>query len=540
MTKDSFAPDGWGGIVEIFKNAHEKTAKKIKEHGKPIIQIEKFLNSRIKDDPILVKQLVRVCFSAYTNNPINLGVLAPTSEGKTYATVQVTNLFPTKDVIAVARLSPTALIHQNGILVDENGKEVGERLDQLFFEILQARREKNKELSQELESEERELKKNTKNLVDLSNKILLFLDNPNQSTYEMLKPLLSHDKYELLYKTTTSDGALKVKETIIRGWPATIICSAKNEAKNEVWPEIASRFFMTSPNTNVAKYKAANQLTADIMGIPSWSGSIRMEEEEKKYCQFFIEKIKDGIIKLCKDTSNPIFNPYRQKIVELFPNTQGIDMRHFSRFNAFCNIETILNANSNVKIEFITNNGDRYTSIITSLQNIDDTTKILGEISVLPPDKLKFFDKVFKNCILESLDNYGNDEENVSLTSKELADKYTNIFKKPITAKKIVENYLEPLVDEGLLESKPNPDNKKQNYYSLGSSITIHDLSKLKSILIVDLAKSTIIDSVDNGHLYIWLGVAKLGRLSTQYGKLTRLFDKNGTLNFIEFQKTPL
>jgi len=540
LTEDSFAPDGWGVITETFSNAHQKTIQKIKEHGKPIIQIEKFLNSRIKDDPILVKQLLRVCFSAYTNNPINLGVLAPTSEGKTYATVQVTNLFPIKDVIAVARLSPTALIHQNGVLVDENGEEVGERLDQLFFEILQARKDKNKELSQELESKERELKKNTKNLVDLSNKILLFLDNPNPNTYEMLKPLLSHDKYELLYKTTTSDGALKVKETIIRGWPATIICSAKNEAKNEVWPEISSRFFMTSPNSNVGKYKSANQLTADVMGIPSWAGSIRMEKEEKKYCQFFIEKIKDGIIKLCKDGINPIFNPYRQNIVESFPNTQGIDMRHFSRFNAFCNIETILNANSNVKIEFMSNEDNRYVSIITSLQNIDDTTKILGEISVLPPDKIKFFDKVFKNCILESMDTYGHDEDYVSLTSKELAEKYTRIFKKPITAKKIIENYLEPLVDEGLLESKPNPDNKSQNYYSLGSSITIHDLSKLKSILGVDLAQSTPIDTVDKGHLYIWLGVAKLGQVSTKYGKLVRLFDKNGTLNFIDFQKTPL
>lgn len=540
MTSDSFASDGWGVFRKIFSDAHEKTENKIKEHGKPIIQIEKFLNSKIKDDPILVKQLVRVCFSAYTNNPINLGVLAPTSEGKTYATVQVTNLFPANDVIAVARLSPTALIHQNGVLVDENGEEIGERLDELFFEILEARKDKNKELSQELESKERELKKNAKNLVDLSNKILLFLDNPNPSTYEMLKPLLSHDKYELLYKTTTGDGTLKVKETIIRGWPATIICSAKNEAKNEVWPEVASRFFITSPNTNVAKYKSANKLTADIMGIPSWSGEIKIKKEEEEYCKFFIDKLKDGIVKLCKDGINPIFNPYRQKIVELFPNTQGIDMRHFSRFNAFCNIETILNANSNVKIEFISNNNERHISIITSLQNIDDTTKILGEISVLPPDKIKFFDKVFKNCILETLDTYGNDEECVSLTSKELAEKYTSVFKKPTTTKRIVENYLEPLVDEGLLESKPNPDNKKQNYYSLGSSISIHDLSKLKSMLTVDCTKSTMIDGVDNGHLYIWLGVAKLGQLSRKYGKLTKLFDKNRPLNFIEFQKTPL
>lgn len=534
--------DAFGMITDVFKGAHQKTVQKIKKEGRPICIIEEYLDTRIKNDPILVRQILRVCFSAYTNNPINLGVLAPTSEGKTYATVQVTDLFPPKDVIAVARLSPTALIHQNGILVDEEGNEIEGKLNDLFFEIMNARKDGNKELFHTLEAELKDLKKNAKNMVDLSNKILLFLDNPNPATYEMLKPLLSHDKYELLYKTTAGDGSLHVKETIIRGWPATIICSAKNEAKNDVWPEIQSRFFITSPNTNVEKYKAANTLTGDIMGIPSWASHIHTNLENREYCKFFIQNIKESIVKLCNNHNNPIFNPYRKQIIELLPNVSGIDMRHFSRINAFLNMETILHANENIKIEFITKSKDRHVSIITSIEDIDNTTKILKEISTLSPEKIKFFEHVFKRTILENLDNYSNEDSNgdsdeeVSLTSKELAIKYTSVFKKPTTAKKIVESYLEPLVDEGLLESRPNPDNKKQNYYSLGSSITIHDLSNLTSKILDSIdcrfGKSTIID---NHPLYIWLGVAKLGRLSTQFGKVTKLFDKNGTINFIQF-----
>jgi len=528
---------GINEICNIFTNAHEKTVVKIKEEGRPIHIIEKYLDTRIKNDPILVRQILRVCFSAYSNNPINLGVLAPTSEGKTYATVEVTNIFPSKDVIAVARLSPTALIHQNGILVDEEGNEIGGKLDDLFFEIMNARKSGDKELAHTLETELRELKNNAKNMVDLSNKILLFLDNPNPATYEMLKPLLSHDKYELLYKTTSTDGSLKVKETILRGWPATIVCSAKNEAKNEVWPEIQSRFFITSPNTNVEKYKAANSLTGDIMGIPSWGSHMYTDEKNREYCKFFIDKIKESIVEICKDNNNPIFNPYREKIVELLPNTSGIDMRHFSRINAFLNMETILHANENVKIEFISKlDSTIHHSIITSIEDIDNTTKILKEISTLPPDKIKFFDKVFKSAIFENLDSYSS-EENVSLTSKELAVKYTSVFKKPTTAKKIVENYLEPLVDEGLIESKSNPENISQNYYSLGSSITIHNLLELKSKILDSIERCRLyeIDTVDTHPLYIWLGVAKLGQVSTQFGKLTKLFDKNGTLNFKQF-----
>jgi len=548
-------------VNDMFTAAHQKTVVKIKEEGRPIQIIENYLDTKIKNDPILVRQILRVCFSAYSNNPINLGVLAPTSEGKTYATVEVTNLFPVKDVITVARLSPTALIHQNGTLVDENGDTIEERLDDLFFKIMNARKNGEKELFHTLEGEMRDLKKNARNMVDLSNKILLFLDNPNPATYEMLKPLLSHDKYELLYKTTATDGSLKVKESIIRGWPATIICSAKNEAKNEVWPEIQSRFFMTSPNTDVKKYKAANSLTGDILGLPTWASHIYSSKANEEFCKFFIQNIKEGIVKMCKGNNNPIFNPYREKIVDLLPNVSGIDMRHFSRFNAFLNMETILHANENVKIEFITKLKERHVSIITSIEDIDNTSMILKEISTLPPEKIKFFDKVFKNAILENLDSYSdnngnsndsnNNEENVSLTSKELAVKYTSVFKKPTTTKKIVESYLEPLVDEGLLESKPNPDNKSQNYYSLGSLITIHDLSTLKSKILDSIkcrlpqidtshsshnrcrfAKST---PIDTHSLYIWLGVAKLGQVSMQFGKITKIFDKNGTLNFLQF-----
>jgi len=528
MSEPNFVDEAFDIVGKVFANAHQNTIQKIEKDGRPLQQIENYLDTIVKKDPILVRQILRVCFSAYTNNPINLAVLAPTSEGKTYATVQVTNLFPSKDVIAVGRMSPTALIHQNGILIDENGEEIGERLDELFFEILNAKKEKDKELARELQVEEREIKSTAKNLVDLTGKILLFLDNPQPATYEMLKPILSHDKKEIQYKTTSTDGSLKVKETIIRGWPATIICSAKNEAKNEVWDEITSRFFMTSPNTDVTKYKAANYLTADKMGVPTWADNLYTDNEQKKYCEFFIEKLKEGITKLCENGHNPIFNPYREKLVEIFPSSQGIDMRHFNRFNSFCNIETILHAGNNVKIEWVSNDGIRYVSVITSLKDIDETAKILKEINVLPPDKMKFFEKIFKNCIMENLDSYGNKEDIVLVTSKELADQYTKVFKKPTSPKKIVENYLEYLVDEGFVESKSNPENKSQNYYSLGGDVTIHDLSKCRLALI---------DTIDTIPLYIWLGVAKLGQVSTKFGKVKRIFDKNGTLNFKEFLK---
>ena len=81
-------------ITKPFCDEANEAAERIVKYGRPIIQIEKYLNSKIKDDPILVKQLLRVFLSAYTNEPINVGVLAPSSEGKTYATVEISEIFP--------------------------------------------------------------------------------------------------------------------------------------------------------------------------------------------------------------------------------------------------------------------------------------------------------------------------------------------------------------------------------------------------------------------------------------------------------------
>ena len=219
----------------------------------PLQQIEQYLNTQIKEDPKLVKQLLRVYLSAYTDNPLNLFLLAPSSDGKTYATVKVSEIFPKKDIILVGRMSPTALIHQNGFLIDENGEPIQEKLDELedLFSETADKNEKNRIINQI-----KSIKENARYCVDLKNKILVFLDNPKPETYEMLKPIMSHDKDEIVYKTTKSDGSLKVKEAVIRNWAAFVFCSAKNEAKNEVWEEIKTRVIMASPNSNVKKYQA--------------------------------------------------------------------------------------------------------------------------------------------------------------------------------------------------------------------------------------------------------------------------------------------
>ncbi len=468
------------GSVEDNENKQKDIRqKRIEEKGKPLEQIESYLNTSIKNDSTLVKQLLRVSLSAYTNNPINIALLAPSSDGKTYATVEVSKLFPKEDVILVAKLSPTALIHQEGFLINEEGNDIEDVLEEINNRIITTKKDGKPEEHETAKQERTDLMKTARKCVDLTNKILLFLDNPNPATYDMLKPIMSHDSQEIEYRTTKGDGSLKVSKSIIRGWPVFIFCSAKNEDKNEVWEEIKTRVFMTSPNSDVKKYKSANKLTGMKLSLPSWAKGIYENEDDKKWSKFYVQEIKERLLKLCNNDNNPVINTFHEILVELFPSNTGVSMRHFIRLMSFINLETMLNSETNPLLWFENNDKRKIKSVFTTLDDIDNACKVLKNISTIPPEKLKFYDKIFLPLCKEILNCDG-------LTSIQVAEKYSQVFKKPITNKQVLESYLNPLEDGGILTSIENPDNRKQKIFQVTNTVSIHNLEDMKSKIIED------------------------------------------------------
>ena len=522
-------------IMKPFQDQANRAINKIKSSGKrPIDFIEDYLNSKVRDDPLLVKQLLRIYFSTYTDEPINAALLAPSSEGKTYATVQVAELFPKEDVISIGRMSPTALIHNHGELVDSDGEPLKERINRLKMDIAVAKNEGKKGEASQSQQILDDMTKSAITQVDLTHKILLFLDNPKPETYEALKSIMSHDKKEIVYKTTKSDGSLEVKETVIKGWPVFVVCSAKNEAKNEVWAEVSSREVILSPNTNVSKYLQANRLTSEKLGIPSLISTI---DSEKNMMKYYVEMLKISIVKHCSE-GNPVINPFREIMGETFPHNEGITMRHFKRLMSFVNVETLIHAYSNMKIEFVLKkDGSKKIFIITSLSMIKNAVKILGDISTIPPEKIRFYNEIFIPLIEEQSKQqvtFSDDPDQrlianhdvFYVTSKDLAEKYTRVFNKPINSKQIVENYLEVLTDQGVIESKENSENKKQNLYFISSKLSTVNLDKL-----VDSCRKRLIDNDLQSFAYIWSCLVKPFQLSTQMGKLMRIYDNEHEKN---------
>src|SRR5215203_2602374 len=70
----------------------------------------------------LTNQLLVTMLSAYSNNPINLLINAPSGVGKNYVINTVASLFPDYDILSLAGMTDKALFHRPGALVVKNQK----------------------------------------------------------------------------------------------------------------------------------------------------------------------------------------------------------------------------------------------------------------------------------------------------------------------------------------------------------------------------------------------------------------------------------
>ena len=147
------------------------------------------------------------------------------------------NYFPEEDLLPLAYTSPTAFFHTQGVLVDKSLSPLQDRRD-FVSERLEiwdeknpqpekgegrsARNEKRRDESRSLKAEWDQLTKYYR--VDLEKKILIFLDQPHDELLKKLRPLLSHDRKQLLIKITgkTREGGHKTKDILIIGFPTVV------------------------------------------------------------------------------------------------------------------------------------------------------------------------------------------------------------------------------------------------------------------------------------------------------------------------------
>lgn len=206
-------------IEERFQEIEKKLLEPIDTSNLQPITPEELigmLGLTIKRDEINKLTTFLCQLSAYTeNSQFNISFNAPSSTGKSYIPTEIAKLFPEKDVLEIGYCSPTAFFHDLG------------KYD----------------------------KKKNKYFVDLSRKILIFLDQPHTHLLERLRPLLSHDKKEIALKITDKSQkyGLKTKNVFLRGYPSVIFCTAGLRINEQE----ATRFLLLSPEINQEKIREA-------------------------------------------------------------------------------------------------------------------------------------------------------------------------------------------------------------------------------------------------------------------------------------------
>lgn len=461
--------------------------------------IDIVLKEAVKEDK-LVKQLFYTMLSAYTTNPVNLAINAPSGEGKSHTLTKVGDLFPKEDVLYIADMSNKAIFHKSGYLAvrDEDGKYV--EIESELVELQETLERKKVELKtkvsssileikkeiDDLQQRIKEIKKNTVKVIDLNHKIMIFLDTPKKEIFEALMSLLSHDKYEVEYQyVDTSDKVgLRTKTNVLIGWPAVIFAQAIDYTQHPRYEEIQRRFLITNPKMDVEKYKAAVDHIIEKNSITDFVYQQKVvSDKDKDIAKEIIIDIRNSLLSfsnLTKPGKNNVIVPFPHLIKRIVSkNNSAQDMTFASRLMNQIALLTSIYFKNRPYLEvtpIFESTSFRiplalFSDLIEALSLINNST---GGIR---PYVLDWFHKVF-------LDLYNSKEgpnskvkkgeevveERKAVTTQELIEKSKEVMNKNYNSKSILSEYIYPLSNLGYIDDiKSEIDGRANIYFPVDS-----------------------------------------------------------------------
>jgi hypothetical protein len=406
------------GEAKPEENPKPKIWKFDEKEVKAFMSIEdlcKVLETTIKKDRVN-KLITFFCqLLAYSEeSQYNTSFRAPSTTGKTYIALELSNYFPEEDVILIAYSSPTSFYHDSGVW-DERKKAI---------------------------------------VIDLEKKILIFLDQPHDQLLQRLRPLLSHDKKELLYKITDKmeKRGLRTKNVIIKGYPSVIFCTGSLKIDEQE----ATRNFILSPETTTEKIREGIFLKALKKGNPLAFNEFLKEHPEREMLKERIERIKEENIKHIiikpKDLEK-ILGRFSQKYPRPKPRHQRDIERVISLIQGFA----LLNPWCREM--------DKEGNIYVNDEDIENGFNIFDEIAEtqelgIPP----FIFNIFKDVIkpLWEQTNGENNDTSVGLSRKDVIKKHHEFYGRPVQDWFLRQEILPALESAGLIYQETDQSDKRK------------------------------------------------------------------------------
>ncbi len=376
-----------------------------------IIELINILGATIKKDENNKLITCLTMLTAYTEDgQLNISFNAPSATGKSFLPQEVAKLFPKEDVMEIAYASPNAFFHEEG----SHDKEKNERV------------------------------------IDLSRKILIFLDQPHNQLLERLRPMLSHDKKRLKSKITDKSerGGNKTKTIILVGYPVVIFCTAGLNIDEQE----STRFVLLSPETSQEKIREAI-LEKIKKESDAYSYSSLIESNPERIL------LKERIKAIKQENINDVLILNSSLVEELFfKNNKKLKPRHqrdIAKFMSLIKALALLNCWFREKDD---------NCIFASDNDIKEAYTIWQEVSQsqelnLPPYIHNIFKEVISPAYEEKQRKYNLEE--YGLTRPEVLKKYFDVYGRPLQDATLRQQILLMLENAGLIYQEPSKKDRR-------------------------------------------------------------------------------
>ena len=475
-----------------------------------------FLSKRVKQEQTNIRKLLHVGLSAFTDRPLNAALVAKSSEGKTYLATRVFALFPAENVVMLRSISPKTLFYERGELAlfdpgapekeryktHYKGKPLSVYMDNLKANADEAKKKGDQDLVASYYEEISELRARTFHLVDLRNKIIIFLEEPPVEVWRELLPVLSHDSYWTVSKAVVGEGNKFTRSVVFQGWPTVVYCTSRTDSTFG-WDDLQTRFEILEPTQTTVKYIESLKLSyADIFNVVPGEDPQKtpLMEEVRALC----ERVGSGSFR--------VYLPYDPDVlVDIFKGwTEGTVMRKAVNVGLHLNLEVLWHLGDRISLRIMPDGAKSGTEYLVAHRQDAEMTAtlylrsidLLAQMFGVPPLEME----LYYNILLPNYENR-DDQEGWSITVDTTAaaiDIYKNAAtpgganqqSKLKTNKRTVRRYLDVLSEAGLVDKVTLEEDGKKRKGRGGAKVYIPRLSREDVAIAPTNIKDNIMDTL--------------------------------------------
>lgn len=375
-----------------------------------IIQI---LGSTIKRDDSNKLLTFLSLLSAYTeDSQLNISFNAPSSSGKSYIPTEIAKLFPEKDVIEIGYCSPTAFFHDVGQFDKEKQGYI----------------------------------------VDLSRKILIFLDQPHTLLLQHLRPMLSHDKKEIRLKITDKSqrAGLKTKNIYLLGYPTVIFCTAGLDLDEQE----VTRFLLLSPEINQEKIREAIfEKIKKESDNSLYKNNLESNPDRKLLVDRIIAIKQEGIKEIKVENSELVRKMFCDRVKMFKPKHQ----RDIGRILSLVKVFALLNLWYRDKKGLVIKASDEDIREAFKTWDVISDSQELG----LSP----FVYNLYKDIIVSAYKDKNGEPEGairIGLSRQDLIKKHFEVYSRFLPDWQLRQQIIPQLETAGLIIQEPDPTDRRK------------------------------------------------------------------------------